>query len=403
MYRTLSFKSAKTAYWKLLVANESLKVSKGEIFRVNVEKIRLPPNTVVSPLAIKRHYAGIVVDVEEDRPEKIDGERNVDFVYFLATRDGDIEKGDLLGVVKVYPIKTAPAEMIGKVEAPDVNIRMERKSVKMATESGRKESVVEEMWYRRWNVAEWFPIIADEDKEVEKGKIEEVRIKMIELPPNTIPVPLHIMRNAYGTILDLEATSLKKVEERNLINKVYFLPVFPGEIRRGDLLGVLNIYYISVGERSAQLLRYLTEKVRARMTYWVDEWKVESKEIEIEPLSFKRSPIGLIEPIYAAESKKLKKGVPEVVKMEMLEFPSGTIIQPISGKSRHPALLVDVMSFEPPKLVEEDKKITHAVIYPAEDVDIRKGDYLGMIIVYNVSVLMEPYFFLKRHELRGST
>ena len=402
MYRTLAFKSAKTAYWKLLVAKESLDVKKGEIYRVEVEKIRLPPNTIVSPLAIKRHGYGIVADVKEDRPEKIDGERSIEAAYFLATSDGNIEEGDLIGVVKVYPIKTAPAEMISRVEAPDVNVRMEKKKVKLVTKKGRREMEIEELWYRRWNVAEWFPIIADEDKSVEKGKLEEIRVKTIELPPNAIPVPLYIMRNAYGTVLDLEAVELKRVEEKTRINKVFFLPVFPGEIKKGDLLGVLNVYYISVGERSVQLLRYLTEKVKARIVYWEDEWRVNSSEIEIEPLSFKRSPLGLIEPLFSAENKKLIKGVPEVVKIEMLEFPSGTIIQPVSGKSRDQLMLIDVMSFEPPRLVEEDKRVTHAVVLPTETTEIKKGDYIGMMLVYNVSVLLEPYFFMKRHELRGS-
>ncbi len=86
----------------------------------------------------------------------------------------------------------------------------------------------------------------------------------------------------------------------------------------------------------------------------------------------------------------------------MLEFPSGTIIQPVSGKSRDQLMLIDVMSFEPPRLVEEDKRVTHAVVLPTETTEIKKGDYIGMMLVYNVSVLLEPYFFMKRHELRGS-
>ena len=403
MYRTLAFKSAKTAYWKLLVAKESIEVKKGEVYGIEIEKVRLPPNTIVSPLSVKRHHFGIVIDVTEDRPEKIDGERTIEAAYFMATSDGSVEEGDLIGVVKVYPIKIAPAEMIGKLEAPEVNVRIEKKRVKLVTRNGRREVEIGELWYRRWNVAEWFPIIADEDKSVEKGKLEDIRIRTIELPPNTIPVPLYIMRNAYGTILDLEAVELKRVEEKTKVNKVYFLPVFPGEIKRGDLLGILNVYYISVGERSVQLLRHLTEKAKARMVFWEDEWKVNSREIEIEPLSFKRSPLGLLEPIYAAENKKLIKGVPEVVKIEMLEFPSGTILQPVSGKSKHPLMLLDVMSFSPPRLVEEDKRVTHAVVFPAETTEVRKGDYIGMMLVYNVSVLLEPYFFLKRYEFRGST
>jgi len=102
----------------------------------------------------------------------------------------------------------------------------------------RKKQIVEDYWYRRWNIAEFYPVVTEEEKEVVKGKVEIVKINNLEIPENTIPVPLTGMIHALGSVLDITHYGRpKKVEERKLITHTIFLPLFDGKIEREISLG----------------------------------------------------------------------------------------------------------------------------------------------------------------------
>ena len=405
------FKMVGYAYWKILSADEDVEVKKNEVSIVKIKEILLPSNTIVSPLSIMRHGLGVVLDAYEEKPSRVEEAKKLVAVAFLPIEDGEIKKGDLLGVVKVFIVGVMPIEMISKVKLPeDIGIEHSEKLLKFSIKSEnvnmvyrmngevvREQKEVSEYWYSRWHVAEWYPLIADEDLLVQPGKLELVKIKNLEIPPETIPVPLSIMRHAYGTVLDVyHSGKPKKIEESKSISKAIFMPVFSGEIKKGDIIGVLNIYYISVGERIRSLMRFLTQRVRGNLVYWRDK-TVERKEIEMEPFSFKRSAIGRFEPLIAAENKKVRSNQVEVIEIEELEFPSGTILQPMTTKNHAIGVVLDVMSFEPLKRVEDDKRITSAIFLPLMDGEIKKGELLGVLNVYHVSVFREPDFFLARY------
>lgn len=57
--------------------------------------------------------------------------------------------------------------------------------------------------YRIAPIVAWQPIIADEDKTVEKGKVEIVKIKEITLPENTMVSNLRLLRNEIGVLVTL--------------------------------------------------------------------------------------------------------------------------------------------------------------------------------------------------------
>lgn len=308
------FKMTGYAYWKILVAEEDVNVKRNEVSVVKIKEILLPSNTIVSPLSIMRHGLGVVLDVCEEKPSRVEDAKKLVNVVFLPIDDGVIKKGDLLGVVKVFIVGVMPIEMIGKVKLETghsekllkFSIRSEKVNMVYRTngEIVREQKEVSEYWYSRWHVAEWYPLTADEDLNVQPSKLELVRIKNLEIPPETIPVPLSIMRHAYGTVLDVyHPGEPKKIEESKNISKAIFMPVFNGEIEKGDIIGVLNVYYISVGERIRSLMRFLTQRVKGNIVSWKGK-KVERKEIEMDPFSFKRSSIGRFEPLIAAEDKK---------------------------------------------------------------------------------------------------
>jgi hypothetical protein len=59
--------------------------------------------------------------------------------------------------------------------------------------------------------------------------------------------------------------------------------------------------------------------------------------------------------------------------------------------------ILDVFSPEPPKMVEEEKRINRAVLLPYVNARIDEGDLLGRINIYHVTVLYMPEAFILRH------
>ncbi|MEM4712473.1 MAG: DUF22 domain-containing protein, partial [Archaeoglobaceae archaeon] len=87
------------------------------------------------------------------------------------------------------------------------------------------------------------------------------------------------------------------------------------------------------------------------------------------------------------------------LKVEKLELPSSTIVQPIAGVGVDNCSLIGLYS-EAPKLVEEDKTINEAMICSFGDTSIKKGDVVGALAVYNVAILVEPELFLAKYATR---
>lgn len=69
----------------------------------------------------------------------------------------------------------------------------------------------------------------------------------------------------------------------------------------------------------------------------------------------------------------------------------------MTTKNHAIGVVLDVASFEPLKRVEDDKRITSAIFLPLMDGEIKKGELLGVLNVYHVSVFKEPDFFLARY------
>jgi len=112
---------------------------------------------------------------------------------------------------------------------------------------------------------EWEMLIANEDKEVKKNELVDIKIKEIELPPKAIVLPCNIMRHALGIVSSLSSVGEpKNVEERRVIDEVFFHPIFDGVVNSGDLLGVVNIFYASVERRLARgaAEKWLSERYR---------------------------------------------------------------------------------------------------------------------------------------------
>ena len=112
---------------------------------------------------------------------------------------------------------------------------------------------------------EWEMVIANEDKEVKKDKLVNIKIEQIEVPPKSIVLPCPIMRHALGIVTSFAAVGKpKRVEGRRLLDEAIFHPIFDGTINKGQLLGVANIFYASVERRLVRgaAERWLQERYR---------------------------------------------------------------------------------------------------------------------------------------------
>jgi hypothetical protein len=400
--RPSAFKMANVAYWKNLIADQEVEVRKNTISLIKIKSLSIPSHTIISPLSIMRHALGSVIDIYSDRPVRVEDRKKIVSAAFFAIEDGVVEKGDLIGVVKVFSAGIAPLEKASRISPPSITLTLSTHECNLVYRKNgvtvRERMKISDYWYRRWNIGEWYPVIADENVNVKTSRARVIKVKTVELPPNTIPVPLPIMRHACGTLIDfLHHGRQKKVEESRYITHALFMPVFDGEIRKGDILGILNVYYIAPGERITSLARFFSKSFSGRLVYWRDERTRGEREIEVEPFMFKRSAIGRFEPLIAAETVKIKPNEVQKIRIEPMEFPSGTIVQPLAGRNHAFGVVLDVFSFSPPSRVEEDKNVSHAVFLPLREGEIQQGDLIGALIVYHVSPLLEPEFFLAKH------
>uniref|UniRef100_A0A7J2TKU1 DUF22 domain-containing protein n=1 Tax=Archaeoglobus fulgidus TaxID=2234 RepID=A0A7J2TKU1_ARCFL len=390
----VGYRTGKYAYWKVLVAKESVDVSKGKALKIPVEPINLPPRTMVSPLSIMRHALGSVFDVRMKEMKRVEEEKRIEKALFMPIRDGSVRKGDVIGILKVYPTAVGKDEPEAKVEIKKRNaeiVYFDGKIKRMTTE-------VEDGWYRRWHLARWIPLIADEDLEVRKGEVCTVKIRGVEIPESTIPVPLNITINAIGSVLDVISPGKpRKVEEKRFVNEVIFVPTTSASIERGDLLGVLNIFYISLGNFIPSILSHLLGSEEAKIVY-AKNGTLKRKTVKMSLLAFKRSEFGVLKPVVSAEDRRMNAGEIDVIRISKLDFPSSTIAQPIAGIGGDCSLL-DLYS-EVPRMIEEDKSIDRAIVCAVDDVEVKKGEVIGALAVYNVAILIEPQLFIAKYAFR---
>ncbi|MBA1341712.1 MAG: hypothetical protein C5S40_06175 [ANME-2 cluster archaeon] len=90
--------------WEMLISAGDLEVKKGDIIQIPIKKTVVYENTVSLPCAFCHHALGTVLKVQSEGAALVESERIISNVVFLPILDGIIKKGDLLGVINVFPI-----------------------------------------------------------------------------------------------------------------------------------------------------------------------------------------------------------------------------------------------------------------------------------------------------------
>ena len=90
--------------------------------------------------------------------------------------------------------------------------------------------------------AKWEIIVADEDMTIAKGAFEKIRIKEIKLQKDLLALLCALAPHALVSVVRVgSGGGIAPVETDRCIKVAYILGQETGEIKEGDLLGVLNI------------------------------------------------------------------------------------------------------------------------------------------------------------------
>ncbi len=93
--------------------------------------------------------------------------------------------------------------------------------------------------------AKWEMVIADEDVSIGAGKLERVKVKDIKVQKDMLAMPCAFSHHPIVSVVKVGAREgPRPVENDRTINSAYVIGQESGEIRKGDLLSVLNLYPI---------------------------------------------------------------------------------------------------------------------------------------------------------------
>jgi len=93
--------------------------------------------------------------------------------------------------------------------------------------------------------AKWEMVIADEEITIGAGKLERVRVKEIMVQKDMLAMPCAFSHHPLVSVVKVGAKEgPTPVEMDRTINMAYVIGQESGEIKKGDLLSVLNLYPI---------------------------------------------------------------------------------------------------------------------------------------------------------------
>ncbi len=93
--------------------------------------------------------------------------------------------------------------------------------------------------------AKWEMVISEEDITIGAGKLERVKVKDIKVQKDMLAMPCAFSHHSLVSVVKVGTREgPTPVESDRTINVAYVIGQESGEIKKGDLLSVLNIYPI---------------------------------------------------------------------------------------------------------------------------------------------------------------
>jgi len=99
------FTIATRAKWEMVIADEDITIGAGKLERVKVKEIKVQKDMLAIPCAFSHHPIVSVVKVAtKEGPSPVETDRTINVAYVIGQESGEINKGDLLSVLNLYPI-----------------------------------------------------------------------------------------------------------------------------------------------------------------------------------------------------------------------------------------------------------------------------------------------------------
>jgi len=99
------FTIATRAKWEMVIADEDITIGAGKLERVKVKEITVQKDMLAIPCAFSHHPIVSVVKVAtKEGPSPVEIDRTINVAYVIGQESGEINKGDLLSVLNLYPI-----------------------------------------------------------------------------------------------------------------------------------------------------------------------------------------------------------------------------------------------------------------------------------------------------------
>lgn len=379
-----AYKIAPVVKWKSLIADEDVCVEAGQPTIVKVKTLEIPENTVVGPLHIMMHALGCVVDVVEcGIPGKVEDDKCIDQALFLPIESDEIKKGDLLGLLRIFFVKTGLLSRILNLSTPEVEVGEEVDEANLCWKVDgnifREKINIGGLRYDEAQEGYLKPIIAAERVRVQKGDAVTVSVKKLNLPPYTVIVPIGAMFNVFGVLVDLiQLGKPSKMEEDRVIHQAVFMAVDDGIVEEGDLLGVVSVY-------GGGIVKADEGVERANIVYRRGAGIIR-EEITMEGVEFRSENIATWEVLVSEENKKLRRGEPAIISVKAVKLPKNTITYPLSIMRHAYGSFLSVYMHTPPKKFEDEDRIVDKIVFlPVLDGEVRKGELLGVLNIQRVS------------------
>ncbi len=381
------FKMSDYVRWGYLISDEDKEVEKNKVTFIRIKPLRMPANTMISSLEIMRHPVGLVLDVtgtEAKADPEFEEEKIIDRVLFIATKSGKIERGDLLGTVKIIFIGVGLIINLKTVEVPEAEYGDEtiEFTIKYNENSELKSMRTKKSTHGYWrsNLAYTEAVISDENFDIKPGEVKEVKIREIRLPPYTVTVKWGLVENVDAHLLEIFG-DVRMIEGERVASKAIVIGLAESRIKKGELLGHVNVYFVATNVPEIRLEERRIYK--AFLKYTEDDIK-DKKLKYIHPTCFKRKDKARWEIIVSDEDRFVKKEIPVMIKIRDLIIPENSTITPLYIMRNAAGTLLGVYQPGIPPEIGKEKYISHALFMPIVNTEIKKGDLLGVINVYKV-------------------
>ena len=99
------FTIATRGKWEMIIADEDVTIGEGKLEPVKVKEIKVQKDMIAMPCALNHHPLASVIKVAtKNGAAPMETERIINTAYVIGHGSGDIQKGDLLSILNLYPI-----------------------------------------------------------------------------------------------------------------------------------------------------------------------------------------------------------------------------------------------------------------------------------------------------------